>query len=168
MIWEGMTNDPLEVNTLYNLKFTVLAPDKQPAILDPYLGMAAHAAIVRNDGDVYIHLHPVGTFSMAAETNLVKRMAEPQGLYHSPAPKTFADSINAYMKHLSALSEADRNEILMKQMMMSEAKNTMAGMSHANVVEFPYSFPSPGKYRIWVQVKRNGQILTGVFDRVVQ
>jgi hypothetical protein len=32
------------------------------------------------------------------------------------------------------------------------------------VVSFPYGVPSPGDYRVFVQVKRNGQIETGVFD----
>jgi hypothetical protein len=35
-------------------------------------------------------------------------------------------------------------------------------------VSFPYGFPKPGKYRIFVQVKRGGKIETGIFDTQVQ
>jgi hypothetical protein len=31
-------------------------------------------------------------------------------------------------------------------------------------VRFPYGFPKPGEYRIFVQIKRAGQVETGVFD----
>ena len=31
-------------------------------------------------------------------------------------------------------------------------------------IRFPYGFPQPGDYRIFVQIKRTGQIETGVFD----
>ena len=31
-------------------------------------------------------------------------------------------------------------------------------------ISFPYGFPQPGDYRLFVQVKRHGQIETGVFD----
>jgi hypothetical protein len=31
-------------------------------------------------------------------------------------------------------------------------------------VSFPYGFPQPGDYRLFIQIKRNGQIETGVFD----
>ena len=33
---------------------------------------------------------------------------------------------------------------------------------------FPYGFPHPGDYRIFVQIKRSGQVQTAVFDTHVQ
>ena len=35
-------------------------------------------------------------------------------------------------------------------------------------VSFPYGFPKAGEYRIFVQIKRSGQVETGVFDAHVQ
>lgn len=35
--------------------------------VEPYLGMAGHAVVMRRDGRVFIHLHPSGTPSMASE-----------------------------------------------------------------------------------------------------
>lgn len=133
------------------------------AVLEHYLGMMGHAAIIRNDGNVYMHLHPMGTASMAAENNIVKRIAAPIGEFKYPDAKHFRDSIDGYLKYLSSLKEDVKDSVLMQQMNMSTAH-----LNHKNMVQFPYFFPSPGQYRIWVQVKRNGQVLTAAFDRVVE
>ena len=36
------------------------------------------------------------------------------------------------------------------------------------VVAFPYGFPAPGEYRVFVQLKRNGKVETAPFDVVVK
>ena len=44
----------------------------------------------------------------------------------------------------------------------------MAPASLSPEVSFPYGFPKPGDYRLFIQVKRAGQVETGVFDVHVQ
>ena len=36
------------------------------------------------------------------------------------------------------------------------------------LVEFPYGFPSPGRYRIFIQMKHSEIVETGIFDATVQ
>jgi hypothetical protein len=65
----------------------------------------------------------------------------------------------------------------MAALLMAEAQNggeAMAGMDMGgssrtpNAVSFPYGFPAPGKYRIFVQMKHGNIVETGSFDAQAQ
>ena len=57
------------------IRARVTNADGSPATLVPWLGMAGHAMVVRTDGQVFMHLHPMGTGSMAAQDRLLRREA---------------------------------------------------------------------------------------------
>ncbi len=58
----------LHVNRASELRFSVFTTEGEPAAIQPYMGMRAHAAVRSRDGQVFAHLHPNGSFSMAAQT----------------------------------------------------------------------------------------------------
>ena len=73
--------------------------------------------------------------------------------------------------------------VSMAALELAQAGLTNAGLSAPNAmmsmsmsasgplppeVRFPYGFPQPGDYRIFVQIKRVGRVETGVFDAHVQ
>ena len=132
MQWEW--TGALETKREAPLRFRVLKPDGSPAPLEPYVGMAGHAALRRADGGVFAHLHPVGTISMAAQEAFLRRETN-SGKQDGKAQSTAAPT-----SHTVGLTES---------------------------VSFPYEFPSAGRYRLWVQVKSEGRVLTGVFDAEV-
>lgn len=43
----------------------------------------------------------------------------------------------------------------------------LSGADGPSVISLPYQFPAAGDYRVWVQVKSGGQVLTAVFDAPV-
>jgi hypothetical protein len=128
---------PLVAGRPAPLRFTVTDLAGSPVALEPYMGMAAHAVVMRDDRAVFIHLHPSGTVPMAAKRSFELRTA--------------ADSVAGTLSpRVTAMDSA------------ITAKH--AARALGNVVSFPYAFPSAGKYRIWVQVKRGGRVVTGAFD----
>jgi hypothetical protein len=121
MTWDA--GGPLVVDCDAPLAFEIRTADGRPAVLEPYMGMAAHLMLTREDGAVFVHLHPSGTASIASQEVFLRRALDtPHPTAHAPM------------------------------------------LSQPGTVSFPYGFPKPGRYRLWVQVKRNGRILTGRFS----
>ncbi|HYO11598.1 MAG TPA: hypothetical protein VE685_00195 [Thermoanaerobaculia bacterium] len=128
MLWHQA---PLAAGRETDLRFEVRSREGHPLPLEPYMGMLSHAAITRDDGTVFVHLHPMGSINMAAQQAFEKKVAP---------------SARSGMDHSAHAAHAHHGP---------------------TVVSFPYEFPQPGRYRIWVQVKSGGRVLTGVFDTEV-
>ena len=64
-------------------------------------------------------------------------------------------------------SAAMQAMMLANPMDMSEAMPSEAEVIPPTV-EFPYGFPSPGRYRIFIQMKHGKTVETGVFDAEVR
>jgi hypothetical protein len=130
MVWlrDGRSSDdrsfdsrPFKAGQPYWFRFRVEDKDGKPATdLEPYMGMAGHAVFMSADGNVFAHVHPAGSVSMAA-VNLAEGRNPKAGMEN--------------MEHNAPTAE----------------------------VSFPYGFPQPGEYRIFVQVKRAGKVETGEF-----
>ncbi|WKN42969.1 hypothetical protein [Tunicatimonas pelagia] len=165
-IWEHEANEPLVVGKLYPMTFAIQDPEGNPAQLEPYMGMMGHMVVFKNDGSVYVHLHPVGNYSMASQSVLESRIAEDQTLPTLPDPVQFTDSINQLVASIRAMSDPEREGFLMEDMGHDTDDESGAHVGHS-VVTFPYVFPEAGDYRIWIQMKRVGQVLNSAFDVTV-
>jgi hypothetical protein len=121
------------------LRFRVTDAAGAPAALQPYIGMMSHAAVSRDDGSVFVHLHPAGSVSMTAQQLFVQR--ERGDTTRTPDGRLIVRDATDHAMQMGA---------------------------QPGVVSFPYEFPKAGRYRVWVQVKREGRVLTGAFDADVR
>jgi len=118
-----------------SLSFTLRDAKGASLTVEPYLGMAAHAVVMRDDGTVYVHLHPAGTASMGAQQAL---------LAWTPA-------------------DSARGSIRRKLERDTSMRDMRPGAQPGDFT-FPYAFPKPGRYRVWVQFRRGGSVRTAAFD----
>jgi hypothetical protein len=64
MVWDKPA--ALTASTAYSFTFHLVDANGKPATdMQPYLGMAGHAAFVKTDGSVFAHTHPEGSAAMA-------------------------------------------------------------------------------------------------------
>lgn len=148
MIMTWLAPERIALNQPISLQFMVRDANGRPAVLEPYLGMRGHLALRRYDGSVFTHLHPGGSASMAAMRLSVLRT-------EGKLPLEAAFGADEPICKLPA-------ELPIEQAWLSGT-----GGGNAGSVSFPYAFPKRGEYRLWVQVKVNGEVLTGVYDLVV-
>jgi hypothetical protein len=127
------------------MRFAVVAADGSPVELEPYLGMPAHALVARDDGKVFVHLHAGGSFPMASQ-QVLEAIQRGDTL----------PSVRAGASPRAVIASADM-----------PAMTHQAPRWHGDSLGFPFAFPSVGRYRVWVQVKRNGVVHTGAFDAIV-
>ena len=88
--WER-EGQPLQAGVPLILRFRVTDRLGNPAgDLEPYMGMAAHAAVIRSDGSVFAHVHPTGSVPMAsfelAQASLPASLGE-----NTPGPMNMAN-----------------------------------------------------------------------------
>ena len=141
MTWERPTAEPIVAGTPASLRFRVSRVDGGPVELEPYMGMPAHAVVMREDGGVFIHLHPMGTISSASQLTFEMR--------------TSADTAPGMLAR--RFTSADSARI----------SHAMHGGAQ-NLLSFPYAFPAAGRYVIWVQVRQAGRVLTAAFRAEVE
>jgi hypothetical protein len=135
MVWE-QDGSALKAGRAVWFRFRIEDAQQRPVNdLEPYMGMAGHAEFVRSDLSVFAHIHPAGSVPMASLMIAEKDLGLP----------TEHNSMNRNSMDQSSMSE-------------------MTIHSLPAEVSFPYGFPQPGDYRLFVQVKRHGDIETGVFD----
>jgi hypothetical protein len=128
--WESP--DSLVAGRDVTLEFTVRGPRDAIVPVQPYLGMAGHAVLVREDASVFAHLHPMGSMSAA--------------------------SIQAFDLRNRGDTTADG------RLADPHAGMTMDEGQVEGRFSFPFAFPQPGRYRLWVQVKRFGRVLTADYE----
>jgi len=135
MVWEPDAS-ALKAGQAVWLRFRVEDAEQQPVRdLEPYMGMAGHAEFVRSDLSVFAHIHPAGSVPMASLMIAEKDLGPPTE--HNSMDHNSMDQSSMNLRPIDSLPAE---------------------------VSFPYGFPQPGDYRLFVQVKRHGEVETGVFD----
>ncbi|MBV9404208.1 MAG: hypothetical protein JO211_02620 [Acidobacteriaceae bacterium] len=146
MEWMRGTS-PLRAKQAQMFRFRLIDPQGRAATnMALYMGMLGHAAFVKTDGSVFAHIHPTGSVSMAA----------------------FMLAQNRPENNANAASDRNMPGMEMAGMKMPGMNDDSTTAVLPNEVSFPYGFPTPGRYRIFVQMKHGGTIETGVFDATAE
>jgi hypothetical protein len=134
------------------LQVTLHDADGQASTTEPYMGMGGHAMVLRRDGGIFMHLHPMGTASMTAQAQLMRRERGDTARLDS-----------AQIAAVAAAAESSMHDVSMPAS-AAQTHATMNGMTGSGPIAFPFAFPSAGDYRVFVQIRRRGAVETAAFD----
>lgn len=81
MTWERAGS--LTAGPELTIRVSVRDADGKPAVLEPYLGTAGHAVVMRRDRGVFVHVHPGGMVSAAAESLAAARWNNASAMTHA-------------------------------------------------------------------------------------
>jgi hypothetical protein len=146
---ELLNEGSLAVRSPVSLVFRVTDASGAPVALEPYLGMSGHLVLRSFDGRVFSHIHPSGSFSMAAQQLFELRDA-------GKAPLRVEFGANDPACRLPTVEESTATWLAQRP------------AERAGEVTFPYEFTQPGQFALWVQVRGGGAVRTGRFDVTVQ
>ena len=153
MTWLN-SKQPLRSRQLHVFRFRLLDPHGQaPRDMRLYMGMLGHAAFVKTDFTTFAHIHPDGSANMAAYMMAQNSTANLQA---TKAKMTSMDDMPGMVAGSGTMLDLKGGE-------RSQVSNQLP-----NEVSFPYGFPQPGRYRLFVQVRRGDAIETATFDAKVQ
>ena len=144
MVWQRDAA-ALKAKRAYLFHFRVEDQNGRPAEnVELYMGMPGHAEFVGNDFQVFAHVHPSGSAPMAA-FGILQAASKPDS---KPGAVNVAREVPS--------------------MGDMQGMQAMPAVAMPPEVSFPYGFPKPGNYRMFVQVKRAGKVETGIFDTRVE
>lgn len=138
--------------------------------------MGGHTLVFENVGEVVRGRETLLRFAAFAPDGSVAALQPYMGMLGHAVVRRADGSVFAHLHPSGSFSMASQEAFRQREPAIGAATSTnpapmtMASLGNAasNRVSFPYEFPKPGAYRLWIQIRIAGQVLTAVYDLEVK